>query len=283
MISRNTIQSLVLFLITLGTYQTAALAQQPLSWRPADSSEAGSAQLRTEVSSARRVRIVLANGPRTLTGAEMDPSLLARWIESVRVGLALGTQRSFQFENTLALQPAVKGADSAGFAITLADSIGDEQRVFATVPETATFAASLEHAIERLSASSGQDLATAAGLHADSTEYRCERVRDSVFVQVKPQDWPIAKWPGQPSDRHPPRGPEDVSPKVPVVAATVILADGSMDSTYFDVAGTKDASYKRRALDLLSSVKWSPALIAGCPVVSKASFTVVRIGIRRSP
>jgi hypothetical protein len=228
------------------------------------------------------VRIILASGSKALVGAEMDPSLLARWIESVRVGIALGAQRPFQFENTLALQPAVKGADTAGFAITLADSVGDEQRVFASVPETAAFAATLEHAIERLSAVSDQDLAAAAALHADSTEYRCERVRDSVFVQVKPQDWPIAKWPGQPGSYHPPRAPEDGAPGVPVVAAAVILADGSMDSTYFDVAGTRDAAYKRRALDLLSSVKWSPALIAGCPVVSKASLAVVRIGIRRS-
>ena len=281
MMSKNTIQILVLFLVTLGTYQTAALAQQPLVWRPADSSNAGSAQLRTEVSSARRVRIVLTSGSKALVGAEMDPSSLARWIESVRVGMALGAQRPFQFENTLALQPAVKGADTAGFAITLADSIGDEQRVFASVPETAAFAASLEHAIERLSAVSDQDLATAAALNADSTEYRCERVRDSVFVQVKPQDWPIAKWPGQPGTYHP-RTPEDAAPGVPVVAATVILADGSMDSTYFDVAGTRDAGYKRRALELLSSIKWSPGRIAGCPVVSKASLTVVKIGIRRS-
>lgn len=281
MMSKNTIQILVLFLVTLGTYQTAALAQQPLAWHAADSSQAGSAQFRTEVSSARRVRIVLTSGSKALVGAEMDPSLLTRWIESVRVGLALGAQHPFQFENTLALQPAVKGADTAGFAITLADSVGDEQKVFASVPETAAFAASLEHAIERLSAVSDQDLATAAALNADSTEHRCERVRDSVFVQVKPQDWPIAKWPDPPSAYHP-RTPEDAAPGVPVVAATVILADGSMDSTYFDVAGTRDAGYKRRALDLLSSIKWSPALIAGCPVVSKASLTVVRIGIRRS-
>ena len=282
MINKNPIQSLVLFLITLGTYQTAASAQQPLVWRAADSSNAGSAQLRTEVSSARRVRIVLTRGSKALAGADMDPSLLARWIESVRVGIALRAQRPFQFENTLALQPAVKGADTAGFVMTLADSIGDEQTVFASVPETAAFAASVEHAIERLSATSDRDLPTATALHADSTEYRCERVRDSLFVQVKPQDWPIAKWPGQPGGYHP-RGPEDAAPGIPVVAAAVILADGSMDSTYFDVAGTRDAAYKRRTLDLLLSIKWSPALIAGCPVVSKASLALVRMGIRRSP
>ena len=275
-------RSLLATIITLATFQTAASAQAPAVWHAADSSGAGLARFTTELSSTHRVRVILTDGSQRLASTDMDPTSLGRWTESVRVGLALGARRPFEFENTVALQPALKGADTAGFAITLADSVGDARTVFATVPEAAAFLTTLEHGVERLHAASDQDLATIGAVRRDSTEERCERVRDSIFVQVTPANWPIAKWPGQPGEYHPPRAPGDTKPGVPVVAAAVILADGSMDSSYFDVAGTRDVSYKRRALELLSSIKWSPGLIAGCPVVSKASLITVRIGIPRA-
>lgn len=278
---KEMVRSAVALLVTLATYQTAALAQGPAVWHAVDSSEAGLARFGTEVSSTRRVRVTLTEAGRALASTGMDPISLGRWTESVRVGIALGARRPFEFENTVALQPAVKGADTAGFAITLADSVGDSRTVFATVPEAAALMASLEHGVERLQSASDQDLAASGVMRRDSTEERCERVRDSVFVQVTPQNWPFAKWPRPPGEYHPPRAPGDASPGVPVVAAAVILADGSMDSSYFDVAGTRDGSYKRRALELLSSINWSPALIAGCPVISKASLAVMRVGILR--
>lgn len=279
MISRKRVSRLILIPAVL-IAPASSICAQTVQWHIDDSVVVGSAIFRSEASSARRVRVVVSNAGRNLIGTDMDPASFAHWIESIRVGLALGVRRAFEFENTVALQPAMKGADTTGFAITVADSVGGTETVFANVVQTAALMASFDHVAERSRTDSPAGPATIAVAGSDRS---CDRVQDSVLTQVAPRNWPDAIMPGQFSDYQMPKAPNDERPGRPVVAALVVRPDGSIDSSYYDVTGTGDATYKRRALEFLARVKWVPGLIAGCPVVSKGSLITSMLGIRRSP
>lgn len=259
----------------------SAVRAQTVQWHVVDSVAVGSAVFKSEGSSANRVRVVLSNPARTVIGADLDPVPFAHWVESIRVGLALGVRRPFEFENTLAVQPATKGNDTTGFAITVADSVGNTETVFASVQQTAGLLASLDHLADRSRADTTPGAATVGVTNTDASG--CERVQDSVLMQVAPRYWPNAIMPGRFTDYRRPKAPDDAAPGRPIVAALVVLPDGSIDSSYYDVTGTRDAAYKRRVLEYLSGIKWVPGLVAGCPVVSKASLITTRIGIQRSP
>ena len=78
-----------------------------------------------------------------------------------------------------------------------------------------------------------------------------------------------------------PRRPRNARPGKPIVADVVMLPNGSLDSTYYAFSGLDDASFKQAALEFLMKMDWQPALIEGCPVVSKAGFIIASLGIRR--
>lgn len=246
-------------------------AQAPTQWRVGDSLAIGSTTLRVESSPSQRVRVTFTNGAKNLVSADMQASALQRWTESVLVGLALGWRSPFEFENSLALQQGLDQSKAPGFVITGADSLGETESIFANPSQTEAFVALLEHAASR--AVSEQNVAD---------QSRCEHIRDSVFAQVLPRDWPRAKIKDQPATYGGvPRLPKNASPGKPIVADVVMLPNGSLDSTYFAFSGLDDASYKRRALEFVMKAEWRPALIEGCPVVSKAGFIVASVGIRR--
>ena len=249
----------------------SAGAQAPTQWHAVDSLSIGSTAVRVESSPSQRVRVTLTNGAKSLISADMQASALQRWTESVLVGLALGWRSPFEFENSLALQQGVDQTKASGFVITAADSIGATQSVFANLSQTEAFVALLEHATWR--AVSGQ---TAAD------QSRCEHVRDSIFAQVLPRDWPSAKMKEHAAAYGGyPRLPRNAPPGKPIVADVVMLPNGSLDSTYYAFSGLDDASYKQSALEFVMRAEWQPALIEGCPVVSKAGFIATSIGIRR--
>jgi len=250
---------------------TAAEAQTSTQWRSGDSLAIGSTGIRVEVAPTKRVRVIFTSAAKTLVSADMQAPALQRWTESVLVGLALGWRSPFEFENTLALQQGVDQSRAPGFVITGADSVGGTQGVFANPSQTEAFVALLEHAASR--AVGDQNVADAG---------RCEHVRDSVFAQVLPRDWPRAKMKDQATAHGGfPPVPTNASRQKPIVADVVMLPNGSLDSTYFAFSGLDDASYKRRALEFLMKAEWQPASIEGCPVVSKAGFIMMALGIRR--
>jgi len=250
---------------------TTTGAQTPAQWRPGDSLAIGSTVVHVEVSPSKEVRVVFASATQTLISADMQASALQRWTESVLVGLALGWRTPFEFENSLALQQGVDQSKTAGFVITVADSIGGTQSVFANPLQTEAFVALVEHAATR--AVSERNIAD---------ESRCEHVRDSVFAQVLPRDWPRAKIKDQAAAYGGyPRLPRNAPPAKPIVVDVVMLPNGSLDSTFFAFSGLDDASYKQKALEFVMKAEWQPAQIEGCPVVSKAGFMATSIGIRR--
>jgi len=271
-----------IFILAAVSGSASSVAAQTVQWHVLDSVTVASAIFRSEASSAHRVRVVLSNTGRNVTGTDMDPVSFGHWIETIRVGVALGFRRAFEFENAVALQPATKGADTTGFAITVSDSVGNTETVFANVLETSALLASLDHLAARSLTNSFRDAGTVAAAGTDMSR-SCERVQDSVLTRVAPRDWPNARMQGRPTDHRIPKAPNDATPDGQIVAAVVILPDGAIDSSYYDVTGTADAMYKRRMLEFLSAIKWVPGVIAGCPVVSKASLMTSLLGIRRSP
>ena len=254
-------------------------AQASSRWYAFDSLKVGSALLRVEASPQRQIRIVLRNGEQELISSDMESPMLLRWAESVEVGMALGSRRPFEFENTIALQSAAKG-DSTGYAITIADSVGTTNTFFASPADARSLVVTLEHLSGRLTTAAEHNT-DIAELASDAGVLRCEHLRDSVVSSVAPSAWPRATLADRPTRLRYPTAPADAAPGKQIVAAIVLLPIGSLDSTYFDVSGTDDANYKSHALEWMSRMKWLPAEVEGCPVVSKTSLTTVRMGIVR--
>lgn len=254
-------------------------AQTSWGWRTFDSVMVGSSSLRVESSPQRHIRIVVRNGGQELVSPDVEFAALRRWAESVQVGMALGSRGPFEFENTVALLPARKG-DSVGYALTVADSVGTTSTLFATLVEARSFVATLEHLGGRLAAAAEQNTSIPMP-SSDANVIRCEHIRDSVVTNVAPPAWPRSALADRPGRLRYPRAPSDAPPGEPIVAAIVMLPIGFLDSTYFDVSGTDDANYKSRALEWMSRVKWTPAVVDGCPVVSKTSLITVSVGVSR--
>jgi hypothetical protein len=60
------------------------------------------------------------------------------------------TRLSYEFENSLELQPATKGSDSAGYVVTIADSLGQTRAAFATLSQAQAFVVALLNAARRV-------------------------------------------------------------------------------------------------------------------------------------
>lgn len=270
----------VLSLSALVAAASAASAQSPDTWRGLDSARAGAIVVRIDVSSARRIRIVAIDTGQSLVTSDFDPVKLRRWAQSVQVGLSLGSPAPFEFENSIAFQSAIKGSDSSGYVITVADSVGAQRAFFSTGNETRAVVTTLTRATERVATLSDTQLAEVGPLPTDSAQVRCDRIRDSVLVEIPPSRWPLAKSASVTPDRYP-HAPSDAVAGVPVTATAVVLADGSLNPTFYQLTGSNDSQFKTSVLDFFSRQKWIPAQVAGCPVVSRASLMMAGLGITR--
>jgi hypothetical protein len=258
---------------------SAALGQT--NWRPTESLPLGPSAARIEISSTQRIRVTVNSGPtKTLVGADMNPDSVKTWAQSVHSELDAPKRLSYEFENTIQMQPAAKGTDSAGYIVTIADSLGETLPAFASLTQTEVLLGALIRAANRIPLLSESELTQAGPLPEDPALIACDRVRDSILTRVPSERWPNARSAIRPS--HYPRVPSDVPAGVPVSASLVVLPDGSLDLTSFKVTGTTDVGYKRTALEFISKQQWAPATVSGCPVISRAGFITTYLGITRT-
>jgi hypothetical protein len=267
-----------LALLALGNSLFSA-AHGQTNWRRTESLTLGPSAARIEISSTHRIRVTISDGARTLIGSDMNPDSIRTWAESVHGELEAPKRLSYEFENTIQLQPAAKGTDSAGYIVTIADSLGETLPAFATLTQTDALLGALSRAASRFPLLSESELTQSGSLPEDPASPACDRVRDSVLTQVPFERWPNAR----PATRAPhwPKPPSDASVGVRVSASLVVFPNGSIDLSSLKVTGTTDAEYPIRVLEFLSKQKWIPATVAGCPVVSRAGFVVTPLGITR--
>lgn len=252
-------------------------AQSPINWRRADSISIGEDFFRVDVSSTRRVRVATRSKTgQLIVSSDLDPGSLSNWTRSVWSALAV--RAPSEFENTIALQPAVRESDSTGYVITVADSVGNTHAIFVTRPDAETIVTALERSTVRATSLTNEELALSTPLPPDLSSNQCDRIRDSVFTRVPPEHWPNAH--SLTSGIRPPKPPDDMGDGR-ITAALTVLPNGMIDSASFTVTGTTDMRYERDVLDYLAKQKWAPARVAGCPVVSRASLAVARLGIIR--
>lgn len=269
-----------LALLALGNSLFSA-AQGQTNWRPTESLSLGPTAARIEISSTRRIRVTVDSGhTKTLVGDDMNPDSVKTWAQSVHSELDAPKRLSYEFENTIQLQPAAKGTDSAGYIVTIADSVGETFPAFATLFQTDALLGALARAANRVPLLSESELRQSGPLPEDPALVTCDHVRDSILTQVPSERWPNARWATRSS--HYPRVPADAPAGVPVTASIVVLPDGSVDLSSFKVTGTTDVEYKRTALEFMSKQQFTPATVSGCPVMSRAGFVVTFFGITRT-
>ena len=254
--------------------------QAQINWRETDSVKLGNTLARVEVSSTRQVRITaVSNGGAELHSPDLNPVVLKAWAQSTHDELSSPTRLSYEFENNIQLQPAAKGSDSAGYIVTIADSLGQTRAAFATLSQTEALVVALVKAAQRVPRLSDAELRHKGTLPPDAVVLNCDRIRDSLLTSV-----PVDRWPGAHAVNHPrpPKAPVDAVAGVPVTASVIVLPDGSVDPTSLNVTGTSDRQYEIRVLEWLSKEqKWMPGTVAGCSVVSRAGLVVTQIGILR--
>lgn len=269
-----------LALLALGNSLFSA-AHSQTNWRRTESVTLGPSAARIELSSTHRIRVTVERGPTiTLVGADMNPDSVRSWAQSVQSELDAPKRLSYEFENTIQLQPAAKGTDSAGYIVTIADSLGETAPAFATLIQTEALLAALTRAAKRILLLSESELTQSGPLPEDPALIACDRVRDSILTQVPSERWPNARWASRPL--HYPKVPPDAPAGVPVTASIVVLPDGSVDLSSFKVTGSTDEEYKRTAFEFMSKQRWTPATVSGCPVMSRAGFAVTFLGITRT-
>ena len=268
-----------LFLSAVGVASGTAQAQ--VNWRQTDSVNLGKTIARVEISSTRQVRITaVAGGRAELHSPDMSPVTLETWAKLTHDELPTPTRLSYEFENTLQFQPAAKGTDSAGYIVTIADSLGQTRAEFATLFQTEVLVAALMRAAQRIPLLSDAELRQPGTLPSDVVASNCDRIRDSVLTSVPVDHWPAAHAVHQ---ARPPKPPFDAVPGVPVTTSIIVLPDGSVDPSSFKTTGTADGQYEIRVREWLSKeTKWTAGTVAGCAVVSRAGVSVVSIGIIRS-
>ena len=256
-------------------------AQAQVNWRQTDSVNLGKTIARVEISSTRQVRITaVADGRAELHSPDMSSVTLETWAKSTHDELPSPTRLSYEFENTLQLQPAAKGSDSAGYIVTIADSLGQTRAAFATLPQAEALVVALVKAAQRVPLLSDAELRQSGALPPDAVASNCERIRDSVLTKVPVDRWPAAHAVNR---ARPPKAPFDAVAGVPVTASIIVLPDGSVDPSSLKVTGTADGQYEIRVLEWLSKqTKWTAGTVAGCAVVSRAGLSVVALGIIRS-
>jgi hypothetical protein len=256
-------------------------AQAQVNWRQTDSVNLGKTIARVEISSSRQIRITAVNDAvAELHSPDMNPVMLKIWAQLTHDELPTPTRVSYEFENTLQLQPAVKGSDSAGYMVTIADSVGQTRAAFATLSQTDALVVALVNAAQRLPILSDAELRQSGTLPPEPVVSNCDRIRDSVLTKVPADRWPVAHAVNR---ARPPKAPFDAVAGVPVTASITVLPDGSVDPSSLKVTGSADGQYEIKVLEWLSKeTKWTAGTVAGCAVVSRAGLSVVRIGIPRS-
>ena len=255
--------------------------QSTINWRESDSISIGTDFVLVEIASSRRVRVTTrTRDSQPLMSPDMAPNALGTWTRSVRAELSKPAHLGYEFENSIGLQPALRGGDS-GYVITVADSAGNTRAMFANRAEAEALVVALARAADRVPILSEEDLVRVGRLPPDSGAAECARVRDSVFFNIPSDRWPIARAANRPSSV--PKAPVDAAPRVPITASITVLPNGSLDSASFKVTGTTDIQYETRALEFLSKQKWIPAKIGGCAVVSRAGLIVTQVGRTRRP
>ena len=256
-------------------------AQAQVNWRQTDSANLGKTIARVEISSTRQVRITaVADGRTELHSPDMSPVTLETGAKSTHDELPTPTRLSYEFENTLQLQPASKGTDSAGYIVTIADSLGQTRAAFATLFQTEVLVAALVKAAQRIPLLTDAELRQPGTLPPEVVASNCDRIRDSVVTSVPVDRRPVAH---ALSRARPPKAPFDAVPGVPVTASITVLPDGSVDPSSLKVTGTADGQFKIKVLAWLSrETKWAAGTVAGCAVVSRGGVSVVSMGIIRS-
>ena len=269
---------LVLLVAGVASFGTA---QAQVNWRQTDSVNLGKTIARVEISSTRQVRITaVADGRAELHSPDMSPVTLQTWAKLTHDELSAPTRLSYEFENNVRLQPATKGSDSAGYLVTIADSLGQTRAAFATLPQAEALIIGLVKATQRIPLLSDAELRQSGALPPEAVAANCGRIRDSVLTKV-----PVDRWPAAHAVNHarPPKAPLDAVAGAPVTASIIVLPDGSVDSTTLKVTGTGDGQYEIKMLEWFSKEqKWTAGTVAGCAVVSRAGLVVVRLGIMRS-
>ena len=257
-------------------------AQAQVNWRQTDSVNLGNTIARVEISSTRQVRITaVSNGRAELHSPDMSPVPLETWAKVTHDELPTPTRLSYEFENTLQFQPAAKGTDSAGYIVTIADSLGQTRAAFATLFQTEVFVAALVKAAQRIPLLSDAELRRPGTLPQDVVASNCDRIRDSVLTTVPVDRWPFAHAVNRAA--RPPKVPVDAVSGIPVTASIIVLPNGSVDPSSLKVTGTGDGQFKIKIREWLSrETKWTAGTVAGCAVVSRAGVSVVSIGIIRS-
>ena len=264
-----------LWLAAFGLSPVIVSVQAQVNWRQTDSVRIGQNLTRIEVSSTRRIRVIATGKDgQPLTSPDMSPESLKTWTASVQTELVSPKGMGYEFENTLEIQPARKGSDSVGYVITVADSTGNTRATFATASQTRALVVALSRAVYRLPLLRDEELAQTGGLPSDSGRAECDRVRDSVLDRVPPENWPNARASNREVLRF--RPPFDAVVDVPITASMTVLPNGVLDSTSFRITGTADPHYERTARDFLLNMKWIPARVGDCPVVSRASLLLTR-------
>src|SRR5258706_4252969 len=231
--SETTMRLRALTLLVVGNSLFNA-AHSQTNWRRTESVTLGPSAARIEVSSTHRIRVIVNSGPtKTLVGADMNPDSVRSWAQSVQRELDEPKSLSYEFENTIQLQPAAKGTDSAGYIVTIADSVGETLPAFASLIQTEGLLGALTRAANRILLLPEAELTKSGPLPEDSALIACDHVRDSILTQVPPERWPNAR----PVVRlsHYPRVPSDGPAGVPISDSLVVLSDGSLVLSSFKV------------------------------------------------
>ena len=98
---------------------------------------------------------------------------------------------------------------------------------------------------------------------------RCQVVQDSVVATVVKDSLPTVK--GLIRFRMPAL-PRSVKHGDSTVLVFLVLPTGRADVTSLEIQGTSDPAYQKAAVRELRNARFSPALVNGCPVLSRVAY-----------
>ncbi len=104
---------------------------------------------------------------------------------------------------------------------------------------------------------------------AEALSARCQVVQDSVVATVAKDSLPTVK--GLISFRMPAL-PQSVKHGESTVLVFLVLPTGRADATTLEIQGTSDAAYQKAALRELRNARFTPAMVNGCPVLSRVAY-----------
>ena len=108
-----------------------------------------------------------------------------------------------------------------------------------------------------------------APVAAEALSAHCQVVQDSVVAAVAKDSLPTVR--GWIRFRMPAL-PRSVRHGESTVLVFLVLPTGQADVTSLEIQGTSDPAYQKAAVRELRNARFSPAVVGGCPVLSRVAY-----------